>query len=128
MDNTILIKKAVRMHSVMYAAQNNMVWDTTQVVCGQTVQFEVSHLCNNGHEGCVNPDHLSLEQKEINLARRWCWLALECSVPGCGGFIIGNACRGHGNRPDGRPYARCVKAVAHNPCQHYNSHAVVAAL
>jgi len=127
-SSTILISKAVRVHSLMYAAHNNIVWDTEQVINGKTVQMEVSHLCHNGDQGCVNPVHLSLEPKEINLARRWCWLALNCGVPGCGGTIIGNICQGHGNKPDGTPYPLCIKAVPHVPCAHYTAHAVIAAL
>ena len=127
-SDTILIKKAVRVHTLMYAAHTSTVWDTEQLVGGNKVQMEVSHLCHNGDQGCVAPTHLHLEPKDINLARRWCWLALNCGVPNCGGTIIGNVCQGHGNKPDGTPYPLCIKAAPHVPCAHYNAHATIAAL
>ena len=127
-DNSILITKAVRMHSVMYAAHVRGVWDTLQRVAGKSVQFEVSHLCNNGQEGCVNPTHLSLEPKPINLDRRWCWLAVKCAVPNCVGMLLGNACTGHGLRPDGTHYPKCIRPSLNVPCVHYTGHAAVAAL
>jgi len=125
-SNTILITKAVRMHTVMYAAHNSLVWDTQQKIGNSVTQMEVSHLCNNGHEGCVNPVHLSLEPKTINLDRRWCWLAIRCSVPNCIGMIIGNPCQGHGNKPDGTPYPKCLRPALSVPCPHYTGHGTIA--
>jgi len=127
-NNSILITKAVRMHSVMYAAHHSVVWDTQQKIGNSMTQMEVSHLCNNGQEGCVNPVHLSLEPKSINLDRRWCWLAVKCAVPNCTGMLTGNACQGHGNKPDGTPYPRCIRPTLSVPCPHYTGHAAVAAL
>jgi len=127
-NNSILITKAVRMHQVMYAAHNSIIWDTQQKIGNSMTQMEVSHLCNNGLEGCVNPVHLSLEPKSINLDRRWCWLAIKCAVPNCTGMLTGNACQGHGNRPDGTPYPRCIRPTLSVPCPHYTGHAAIAAL
>jgi len=125
--HSILMKKAVRAHSIMYADKIQNVWDTNQLFNGKMTQWEVSHLCNNGHEGCINPVHLHLEPKTINLERRWCWMAIKCAVNGCTGYIIGNPCQGHGLDPNGLAWPKCVKASAHTPCAHYSAHAVVAA-
>ena len=46
--------------------------------------FECSHLCHEGHQGCVNPVHIIIEDKDNNTHRstRNCYRRAECT--GCG--------------------------------------------
>ncbi len=62
---------------------------------------EASHLCHNGIYGCVNKNHLVLEPKKVNMERRdlACWYGVTCID--CGGNILGNKCKGHGDDVEG---------------------------
>lgn len=121
--NSILMKKNVRMHSVVYAHKIGNVFDTESIVAGKTVTWDVSHLCHNGNEGCCEPTHLELEPKTINLLRRDCWRTVKCAINGCNGFILGNQCSGHGLKVDGTPYPLCIKPrnITHR-CNHYTGY------
>ena len=47
----------------------------------QATVKDFSHLCGRGHEGCINPDHIVLEDHKTNLERQKCFLKAQC--PDC---------------------------------------------
>ena len=71
-----------------------------------------------------SPSELSEPSTPTSMSPTLCWLQLQCAVPGCDGYILGNPCPGHGEDRT----QRCRKSVVRHPCHHYTAHVEVACL